>query len=157
RYAAKSKRLDSSSSPKAISGATLRIHVISRSNRRAAERWMSSCSNFRSRCESGHSRAGARIAAPPTQAFGGAIMPLRSFENHRRSPASRQRASGNAEPRAETLAAMREIYDGSWTRHLGSAGGKSLTWKGKVAIVFAATEVIDAHHAVIGAMGDRFL
>ena len=66
-------------------------------------------------------------------------------------------ASGNAETRAETLAAMREIYDGRWTRHLGSAGGKSLTWKGKVAIVFAATEVIDAHHAVIGAMGDRFL
>jgi hypothetical protein len=49
------------SSPKAISGATLRIHVISRSNRRAAERWMSSCSNFRSRCESGYSRAAAGI------------------------------------------------------------------------------------------------
>jgi hypothetical protein len=65
--------------------------------------------------------------------------------------------SMHAETRAETLAALREIYDGSWTRHLGSAGGKSLTWKGKVAVVFAATEVIDAHHSVIGAMGDRFL
>src|SRR5262249_44719643 len=57
----------------------------------------------------------------------------------------------------ETLAALREIYDGSWTRHLGSAGGKSFTWKGKVAVLFGATEVIDAHHSVIGAMGDRFL
>jgi hypothetical protein len=65
--------------------------------------------------------------------------------------------SMHAETRAETLAALREVYDGSWTRHLGSAGGKSLSWKGKVAIIFAATEVIDAHHSVIGAMGDRFL
>lgn len=65
--------------------------------------------------------------------------------------------SMHAETRAETLAALREIYDGSWTRHLGSAGGKSLTWKGKVAVLFGATEVIDAHHSVIGAMGDRFL
>jgi hypothetical protein len=29
--------------------------------------------------------------------------------------------------------------------------------KGKVAIIFAATEVIDSHHSVIGAMGERFL
>jgi hypothetical protein len=65
--------------------------------------------------------------------------------------------SMHAETRAETLAALREVYDGAWTRHLGSAGGKTLAWKGKVAIIFAATEVIDAHHAVIGSMGDRFL
>jgi hypothetical protein len=65
--------------------------------------------------------------------------------------------SMHAETRAETLAALREVYDGAWTRHLGSAGGKTLAWKGKVAIIFAATEVIDTHHAVIGAMGDRFL
>jgi hypothetical protein len=65
--------------------------------------------------------------------------------------------SMHAETRAETLAALREVFDGAWTRHLGSAGGKSLSWKGKVAVIFAATEVIDAHHSVIGAMGDRFL
>ena len=65
--------------------------------------------------------------------------------------------SMHAETRAETLAALREVYDGAWTRHLGSAGGKTLSWKGKVAVIFAATEVIDSHHAVIGAMGDRFL
>jgi hypothetical protein len=63
----------------------------------------------------------------------------------------------HAETRAETLAAMREVYDGSWTRHLGAAGGKTLAWQGKVAVLFGATEVIDNHHAVIGAMGDRFL
>jgi hypothetical protein len=65
--------------------------------------------------------------------------------------------SMHAETRAETLAALRKIYDGAWTRHLGSAGGKTLSWKGKVAIIFAATEVIDAHHSVISSMGDRFL
>jgi len=46
--------LDSSRLLKAISGATPRIHVTFRSNRRAAERWTNSCSNFRSRCESDH-------------------------------------------------------------------------------------------------------
>jgi hypothetical protein len=39
--------------------------------------------------------------------------------------------SMHAETRAETLAALREVYDGAWTRHLGSAGGKTLSWKGK--------------------------
>ena len=51
--------------------------------------------------------------------------------------------SMHAETRAETLAALREVYDGAWTRHLGSAGGKTLSWKGKVVVIFAATEVID--------------
>jgi hypothetical protein len=41
--------------------------------------------------------------------------------------------SMHTETRAETLAALREVFDGAWTRHLGAAGGKSLTWKGKVA------------------------
>jgi hypothetical protein len=63
----------------------------------------------------------------------------------------------HTETRAEVLAAMREIFDGSWTRHVGSAGGLTLTWKGKLGLLFAATGVIDAHYAVIGSMGDRFL
>ena len=59
--------------------------------------------------------------------------------------------------KAETLATLREIYDGAWTRHLGTDGGKTLSWKGKVGLLFGATGVIDAHYSVIGAMGDRFL
>jgi hypothetical protein len=59
--------------------------------------------------------------------------------------------------KAEVLAALREIYDGAWTRHLGSDGGRTLAWSGKVALLFGATSVIDSHYAVIGAMGDRFL
>jgi hypothetical protein len=65
--------------------------------------------------------------------------------------------SMHTETRGEVLAALREIYDGAWTRHLGTDGGKTLAWKGKVGLVFGATGVIDSHYAVIGAMGDRFL
>src|SRR5262249_35930565 len=59
--------------------------------------------------------------------------------------------------KAETLAALREVFDGKWTRMLGVDGGKTLTWEGKVGLIFGATAVIDAHHSVIGSMGDRFL
>jgi hypothetical protein len=59
--------------------------------------------------------------------------------------------------KAEVLAAMREVYDGAWTRHLGTDGGRTLSWKGKVGLIFGATGVIDSHYSVIGAMGDRFL
>jgi hypothetical protein len=65
--------------------------------------------------------------------------------------------SMHTEAKAEVLAALREIFDGHWTRHLGSDGGKTLEWKGKVGLIFGATGVIDSHYAVIGAMGDRFL
>jgi hypothetical protein len=65
--------------------------------------------------------------------------------------------SMHTETRAEVLAALREIFDGAWTRHLGSDGGRTLDWKGKVGLVFACTAVIDSHYGVIGSMGDRFL
>jgi hypothetical protein len=59
--------------------------------------------------------------------------------------------------KAEVLAALRELFDGAWTRHLGTDGGKTLSWKGKVGLLFGVTGVIDSHYGVIGAMGDRFL
>ena len=40
--------------------------------------------------------------------------------------------SMHPETKAEVLAALREIYDGAWTRHLGSDGGRTLAWRGKV-------------------------
>jgi hypothetical protein len=61
------------------------------------------------------------------------------------------------EAKAETLAALRELFDGSWTRHLGTDGGRTLSWSGKLGLVFGATEAYDDHHAVIGSLGDRFL
>jgi Bifunctional DNA primase/polymerase, N-terminal len=65
--------------------------------------------------------------------------------------------SMRADIKGETLACLREIYDGHWTRHLGTDGGKTLAWSGKVGLLFGATGVIDAHYSVIGSMGDRFL
>ena len=61
--------------------------------------------------------------------------------------------SMHTETRAEVLAALREIYDGAWTRHLGSDGGRTLAWKGKVGLLFAATGVIDSPLRVIGVDG----
>jgi hypothetical protein len=37
--------------------------------------------------------------------------------------------------KAEAIAALREVYDGSLTRVLGTGGGISLSWKGKVSAV----------------------
>jgi hypothetical protein len=65
--------------------------------------------------------------------------------------------SMNQEARASALAALREIYDGAWTRHVGTDGGKTLHWAGKVGLLFGATTAIDRHHAVVSSMGERFL
>jgi hypothetical protein len=65
--------------------------------------------------------------------------------------------SMHSETRAELLAMLREVYDGSVTRHFGIDGGKTLTWRGKVGMIFAATPIIDTYYGVIGSMGDRFL
>ncbi len=65
--------------------------------------------------------------------------------------------SMHREARAAVLAALREIYDGSWTRHLGTDGGRTLHWAGKVGLIAACTPAIDSHHAVMGSMGERFV
>jgi hypothetical protein len=65
--------------------------------------------------------------------------------------------SMHRDERAQVLAALREIYDGSWTRHVGVDGGRSLEWRGKVGLVAGCTPTIDRHHAVMGAMGERFV
>jgi hypothetical protein len=57
----------------------------------------------------------------------------------------------------ETLGALREIFDGSWTRHFGTDGGKTLTWKGKLGLLFGVTGILDSHYTAISEMGDRYL
>jgi hypothetical protein len=59
--------------------------------------------------------------------------------------------------RAAVLAALRKIFDGSWVRHVGVDGGRTLSWQGKVAVLAACTPTIDTHHAVMASMGERFL
>ncbi len=65
--------------------------------------------------------------------------------------------SMHRETRGSLLAALREIYDGSWTRHVGADGGRTLHWSGRVAVIAGVTPVVDSHHAVMSAMGERFL
>jgi hypothetical protein len=61
------------------------------------------------------------------------------------------------EGKAEVLSALREIYDGKWTRHIGADGGRTLHWEGKIGLVFGCTGVIDTQHSVSDALGNRFL
>jgi hypothetical protein len=61
------------------------------------------------------------------------------------------------EARAAALSALREVYDGSWDRPVGTGGGRVLSWRGKCGILGAVTPTIDRHHAVMGALGERFV
>jgi hypothetical protein len=65
--------------------------------------------------------------------------------------------SMHREARAAVLAALREVYDGSWTRHVGTDGGRRLHWAGKVGFLGGCTPSIDSQHAVMGSMGERFV
>lgn len=64
--------------------------------------------------------------------------------------------SMHTDARSRVLAALREVYDGEWTRHVGTDGGRTLHWEGRVGLVGGCTPSIDRHHAVMGAMGERF-
>jgi hypothetical protein len=59
--------------------------------------------------------------------------------------------------RGTVLAALREIYDGRWERNVGTDGGQTLTWTGRVVVVGAVTTAWDAAHGVMSVMGDRFV
>ena len=61
------------------------------------------------------------------------------------------------EQRGEMMAALRRIYDGQYTRTLGTEGGRTYTWTGRAGLLFGATQAYDSHHAVGGTLGDRFL
>jgi hypothetical protein len=63
----------------------------------------------------------------------------------------------NSGVRAEILAALREIYDGYWSRNVGTDGGRTLDWRGRLVVIGAVTTEWDRHHAVITSMGDRFV
>jgi hypothetical protein len=65
--------------------------------------------------------------------------------------------SMHRDARSQILAALREVYDGSWTRRLGVDGGRTLHWEGKAGFIAGCTPTVDRHHAVMAQMGDRFL
>ena len=65
--------------------------------------------------------------------------------------------SMSRELRGEVLAAVREVYDGFWARNVGTDGGRTLEWSGRLVVVGAVTTAWDTAHAVISSMGDRFV
>jgi hypothetical protein len=60
-----------------------------------------------------------------------------------------------SENQQEILSQFREIYDGKYTKAFGN--GKAINWKGKVGLIGASTIAFDKHHAVLSALGERFL
>jgi hypothetical protein len=62
-----------------------------------------------------------------------------------------------ADSRAQTMSALREVYDGEFSRAMGIDGGVRLVWKGKLGIIAAVTDAIDHHAAGWAEMGARFL
>lgn len=65
--------------------------------------------------------------------------------------------SMHPDKRGAILSALREVYDGAWSRAVGTGGGHRLEWKGKLGLVMCSTAAYDRAHAVIAVMGDRFL
>lgn len=54
-----------------------------------------------------------------------------------------------------TFAVLREVFDGRFTRTLGTAGGRVFSWEGKLGFLGAVTEAIDTSD--LGLMGERFI
>ncbi len=59
------------------------------------------------------------------------------------------------EKKAEILAQLREIYDGSYQKEWGN--GKSFSWSGKVGLLAGVTPIIDREYAFNQVLGERFL
>jgi hypothetical protein len=57
--------------------------------------------------------------------------------------------------RDAVFAALREIYDGQFTKEFGT--GESIEWTGKLGVIAGVTPVIDRHHAALSQLGDRFV
>jgi Domain of unknown function (DUF3854) len=63
----------------------------------------------------------------------------------------------NRDTRGQVLAALREVYDGSWSRAVGTDGGQVMTWIGKAGFIGGVTPAFDRYHGVVSSLGDRFL
>jgi hypothetical protein len=63
----------------------------------------------------------------------------------------------NRDSRSSVLAAFREVYDGRWERNVGTDGGRSILWEGRLAVIGACTTAWDDAREVIATMGDRFV
>jgi len=65
--------------------------------------------------------------------------------------------SQNRDTAKAAMGALREIYDGSWDRPVGTDGGRVLSWSGKCGFIGGVTPSLDRYSAITNALGDRFL
>jgi hypothetical protein len=65
--------------------------------------------------------------------------------------------SADRNTRGPVLAALREVYDGHWSRNVGTDGGRTLDWRGRLVVIGACTTAWDQAHGVVSVMGDRFV
>jgi hypothetical protein len=65
--------------------------------------------------------------------------------------------SQNRDVAKQAMAALREVYDGSWDRPVGTDGGKVLSWAGKCGLVGGVTPSFDRYSVIVNTLGDRFL
>ncbi len=63
--------------------------------------------------------------------------------------------SMHRDARGEILAQLREIHDGYLSKNFGT--GERKEWSGKLGLIAAVTEAIDAHRTVHSILGERFL
>jgi hypothetical protein len=59
--------------------------------------------------------------------------------------------------RAQVLQALRDVYDGLYTRDVGADGGTKLRWTGRIGLIAGATSSLDSAHAVLAALGERWV
>jgi prepilin-type processing-associated H-X9-DG protein len=65
--------------------------------------------------------------------------------------------SMQSDRRASVLQALRDVYDGRYVRDVGTGGGERLEWTGRVGLIGGATGELDRHHAVLSALGERWV
>lgn len=65
--------------------------------------------------------------------------------------------SKRQDQRAEILADLREIHDGSLTKRSGMSGATEQTWTGKVTCIAAVTPAIERELMILRDLGERFV
>jgi hypothetical protein len=63
--------------------------------------------------------------------------------------------SAHASTLNRLFACLREVYDGRFTRRLGTKGGTTFEWQGKAGLIGGVTEAIDT--VDLGLLGERFV
>jgi hypothetical protein len=52
---------------------------------------------------------------------------------------------------------LREVFDGTFVRRLGTDGGRTFAWVGHAGLIAACTEAIDSPSIDLGLLGERFI